>query len=80
MVNCTISKHIDSLTKDTSPLYSYMKKHDVKGLDISLMRPFIEGLLKNMEGGVFTVDLDKRILSFNKGAEWITGYLSLIHI
>ena len=33
-----------------------MKKHDVKGLDISLMRPFIEGLLKNMEGGVFTVD------------------------
>lgn len=51
-----------------------MKKHDVKGLDISLMRPFIEGLLKNMEGGVFTVDLDKRILSFNKGAEWITGY------
>lgn len=27
-----------------------------------------------MEGGVFTVDLDKRIMSFNKGAEWITGY------
>lgn len=27
-----------------------------------------------MEGGVFTVDLDKRIISFNKGAEWITGY------
>jgi PAS domain S-box-containing protein len=51
-----------------------MKKNEVKGLDISLMRPFIEGLLKNMEGGVFTVDLDKRILSFNKAAEWITGY------
>lgn len=38
------------------------------------MRPLIEGLLKNMEGGVFTIDLDKKILSFNKGAEWITGY------
>ena len=44
------------------------------GLDLSVMRPLIEGLLKNMEGGVFTVDLNKRILSFNKAAEWITGY------
>ncbi len=44
------------------------------GLDLSIMRPLLEGLLKNMEGGVFTVDMDKKIMSFNKGAEWITGY------
>lgn len=38
------------------------------------MRPLIEGLLKNMEGGVFIIDTDMRIMSFNKAAEWITGY------
>jgi len=51
-----------------------MEKRKVIGLDIHLMRPLLEGLLKNMEGGVFTVDLDKRITLFNKRAEWITGY------
>ncbi len=51
-----------------------MNRHRVTGLDLSVMRPFLEGLLKNMEGGVFTIDLDKRITSFNKAAEWITGY------
>ncbi len=51
-----------------------MREKETFGLDLSVMRPFLEGLLKNMEGGVFTVDLDKRIISFNKGAEWITGY------
>ncbi len=44
------------------------------GLDLSVMRPLLEGLLKNMEGGVFTVNLNKEITSFNKGVEWITGY------
>jgi two-component system NtrC family sensor kinase len=51
-----------------------MKKKKTTGFDLSVMRPLLEGLLKNMEGGVFTVDLEKRIMSFNKGAEWITGY------
>jgi two-component system NtrC family sensor kinase len=51
-----------------------VKNTRLTGLDLSLMRPMLEGLLKNMEGGVFTVDLDKKIMSFNKGAEWITGY------
>ncbi|NOR17586.1 PAS domain S-box protein [candidate division WOR-3 bacterium] len=50
------------------------KKERPTGLDLSVMRPLLEGLLKNMEGGVFTIDLDKRIISFNKAAEWITGY------
>ena len=44
------------------------------GLDLSVMRPLLEGLLKNMEGGVYTVNLNKEITSFNKGAEWMTGY------
>ncbi len=38
------------------------------------MRPLLEGLLKNLEGGVFTINLNKEITSFNKGAEWMTGY------
>jgi len=44
------------------------------GIDISTMRNFLEGLLKNMQGGVFTLDMNRRIVSFNKAAEWITGY------
>ncbi len=46
----------------------------VFGLDFEVMRPLVEGLLKNMEGGVFTIDLDKNVITFNKAAEWITGY------
>ncbi len=38
------------------------------------MRPFIEGLLRNMQGGVCVVDNHKRIRVFNKAAQWITGY------
>ncbi len=51
-----------------------MNEKKLVGLDFELMRPFLENLLKNMEGGVFTVDLNKQITSFNKAAEWITGY------
>jgi two-component system NtrC family sensor kinase len=49
-------------------------RRPVIGIDISAMRNFLEGLLKNMQGGVFTLDMDQRIVSFNKAAEWITGY------
>lgn len=44
------------------------------GLDLSTMRPLLEGLLKNMEGGLYVVNLNKEIVLFNKGAEWTTGY------
>ena len=44
------------------------------GLDLSTMRPFLEGVLTHMEGGVFTVDKNKRITSFSKSAMWTTGY------
>jgi PAS domain S-box-containing protein len=44
------------------------------GLELSTMRPFLEGLLTNMEGGVFTIDRQKRITSFSKSAMWTTGY------
>jgi len=44
------------------------------GVDISTMRNFLESLLRNMQGGVCTINLEKKITSFNKAAEWITGY------
>jgi two-component system NtrC family sensor kinase len=50
------------------------EKKDVIGFDLSMMRPFMEGLLKNMEGGIFAIDLNKNIIFFTKSAEWITGY------
>jgi len=46
----------------------------IVGLGLEVMRPLLEGLLKNMDGGVFTIDLDKKVAAFNKAAEWITGY------
>lgn len=49
-------------------------RRPVIGIDISTMRNFLEGLLKNMQGGVFTLDMNRKIVSFNKAAEWITGY------
>jgi len=58
-----------------------MKAREVKvhgtppaGIDISTMRNFLESLLRNMQGGVCTIDVEKRITSFNKAAEWISGY------
>lgn len=50
------------------------KKKEVIGFDVSMMRPFMEGLLKNMEGGIFAIDLNRKIIFFTKAAEWITGY------
>jgi PAS domain S-box-containing protein len=49
-------------------------RRPVVGIDISTMRNLLEGLLKNMQGGVFILDEHKRIVSFNKAAEWITEY------
>ncbi|RKX71651.1 hypothetical protein DRP53_00775 [candidate division WOR-3 bacterium] len=51
-----------------------MARKELIGLDLAVLRPFLEGLLKNMVGGVFSIDMEKRITSFNKAAEWITGY------
>ncbi len=44
------------------------------GLDWTVMRSLLDGLLRWMQGGVFTVDPEGRITSFNKAAVWITGY------
>lgn len=38
------------------------------------MKSLFDGLLKNMNGGVFAIDCDKKIQFFSKAAEWITGY------
>jgi len=62
------------MTKRLKPTNNVQNKKLIAGLDLSTMRPFLEGLLRNMQGGVFTVNLDKVIISFNKAAEWITGY------
>jgi two-component system NtrC family sensor kinase len=57
------------------PAESQTTIHEIpRGLDISLMRNFMNSLLRNMQGGVFTVDLEHRVTSFNKAAEWISGY------
>jgi PAS domain S-box-containing protein len=44
------------------------------GIDVSTMRKLLEGLLRNMRGGVFATDMKKRIILFNKAAVWLTGY------
>jgi len=64
------------LTKTADSIYSPMAIEEKKavGLDLEVMRPLLEGLLKNMEGGVLITNLDKKIIAFNKAAEWITGY------
>ncbi len=51
-----------------------VEEKKVVGLDLEVMRPLLEGLLKNMEGGVLITNLDKKTIAFNKAAEWITGY------
>ncbi len=45
-----------------------MKKED------EITKEFLENILESMEGGVFTVDKNARITSFNRAAEEITGY------
>jgi PAS domain S-box-containing protein len=39
-----------------------------------LTKEFLENILGSMEGGVFTVDKNARITSFNRAAEEITGF------
>ena len=51
-----------------------MKKKKAVGLDAMGMKSLFDGLLKNMNGGVFAVDKDRTIHFFSKAAEWITGY------
>ncbi|MGB3340306.1 MAG: ATP-binding protein [bacterium] len=51
-----------------------MEKRKSLGLDKVAMRSLFDGLLKNMNGGVFAVDRDMTIQFFSKAAEWITGY------
>lgn len=51
-----------------------MKEPTSIGLDKVAMKSLFDGLLKNMNGGVFAVDRDMKIQFFSKAAEWITGY------
>ena len=51
-----------------------MKKEKAVGLDAIGMKSLFDGLLKNMNGGVFVIDQDMTIHFFSKAAEWITGY------
>lgn len=51
-----------------------MQKKKKAGLDAPAMKSLFSGLLKNMNGGVFAIDMDKKIQFFSKAAEWITGY------
>lgn len=44
------------------------------GLDAVGMKSLFNGLLKNMNGGVFAIDQNMTIHFFSKAAEWITGY------
>ncbi len=39
-----------------------------------ITKEFLENILESMEGGVFTVDKNARITSFNRAAEEITGF------
>ena len=45
-----------------------MKKED------ELTKEFLENILDSMKGGIFTVDKNARITSFNRAAEEITGF------
>ncbi len=45
-----------------------MKKED------KITKEFLENILESMEGGVFAVDKNARIISFNRAAEEITGF------
>lgn len=40
----------------------------------NLTKEYLENILQSMEGGVLTVDQDRKITSFNRSAEEITGY------
>jgi PAS domain S-box-containing protein len=39
-----------------------------------ITKEFLENILESMEGGIFTVDKNARITSFNRAAEEITGF------
>ena len=45
-----------------------MKKED------EITKEFLDNILESMEGGVFTIDKNARITSFNRAAEEITGF------
>lgn len=62
------------MRKSIRPRNTKRHRTPTPGIDISTMRNFLEGLLRNMQGGVFTINLERRIISFNKAAEWITGF------
>lgn len=43
-------------------------------MEDEITKEFLDNILASMEGGVFTVDKDVRITTFNRAAEKITGF------
>ena len=44
------------------------------GIEDETPKEFLNSILASMQGGLFTIDKDARITSFNRAAERITGY------
>jgi len=44
------------------------------GIEDRITKEFLNSILASMEGGLFTIDKDARITSFNRAAEDITGF------
>ena len=66
--------HYGSAAKSTDKKSGQDTEDFSPGIDFSTMRNLLEGLLRNMRGGVFVTDMKKRIVYFNKAAVWLTGY------
>ena len=43
-------------------------------MDDDIAKEFLDNILASMQGGLFTIDKDARITSFNRAAEQITGF------
>jgi PAS domain S-box-containing protein len=43
-------------------------------IDDDIAKEFLDNILASMQGGLFTIDKDARITSFNRAAEQITGF------
>ncbi len=80
MQNEEFQKKTNFLTfRKNSIIIKQMRKEKVSqkpivGLELSMMRPFLEGLLLHMQGGIFTINKEKKLTFFSKSAMWITGF------
>jgi len=54
--------------------YKTTKTLEERETALSDLRVLSRDIIENMPGGVFTTDLDRRIITFNRSAQKITGY------